>query len=219
MIGDVPDILSRLKALLPNGWFRDETPILDGTLSGISWALSQAYGLAAYARLQARIATATDGFLDLISYDFFGGALPRKPGESDGSFRSRIQAELLLERGTRKGMIRALEILTGRTPLVFEPGRPQDTGTYNAKTLAYNSRGAYGSVRLPYQAFITAYRPSRRSPPAGGGYNNANAAYNEGGTFFTNLDQLTASVTDQDIYDTIASVKPEGTTAWVRILN
>ena len=45
------------------------------------------YGLTAYARLQTRIATATDGFLDLISFDFFGRRCPGKPQESDAAFR------------------------------------------------------------------------------------------------------------------------------------
>src|SRR5437762_266459 len=107
--GTQGDIVTRLKAVLPNGWFRGDTPILDGVLNGIAWALAQVYSLTDYARLQTRIATATDGFLDLISFDLFGGAFPRKPQESDPGFRTRIQAELLLERGTRHGLIRALE--------------------------------------------------------------------------------------------------------------
>src|SRR3978361_501866 len=98
MTGDQSDILSRLKTLLPGGWFRDATPVLDGFLSGIAWALAQVYALAAYARLQTRILTATDGFLDLISFDFFGNTLPRRALESDAAFRTRIVAELFLEK-------------------------------------------------------------------------------------------------------------------------
>src|SRR5580698_332655 len=119
--GSQQDVVRRIKAVLPNGWFQGDTPILDGVMNGIGWALAQAYSLISYARLQTRIATATDGFLDLISFDFFGSMYPRNPQESDSAFRSRIQAELFLERGTRHGLIRALQILTGRTPIVFEP--------------------------------------------------------------------------------------------------
>ena len=67
-------------------------------LSGPAWALSQIYALIQYAVLQTRIATATDGFLDLISYDFFGGNLPRRSQEKDNPFRARILATLLRPR-------------------------------------------------------------------------------------------------------------------------
>lgn len=214
MIGTQSDILARLKALLPRDWFRDATPILDGVLSGIAWALAAAYRLAEYARLQTRIATATEGFLDLISYDFFGTSLPRKAGESDESFRTRIRAMLLLEKGTRAGMIKALTLLTGRTPAIFEPQRAGDTLAYNS-TAFYNYAGAYGAA-LHHQFFITAYRPFVQNPGYityyGTGYYNRVAPY-------INVGLLAGSVTDQDIIDTVNAVKPEGTAAWVRILN
>src|SRR4051812_22302106 len=97
-IGDQSDIAARLKALLPKAWFQHATPNLDAALNGIAWALSAASSLAAYARLQARISRATDGFLALISSDFLGATLPRRSGESAAAFRTRIRAELLLER-------------------------------------------------------------------------------------------------------------------------
>src|SRR3984957_19084211 len=96
--GDQNDMLARIKALLPNGWFRGLTPVLDALLSGYAWSLSFIYQLIQYAQLQTRIATATDGFLDLISFDFFGGSLPRKSQEYDAPFRSRILAQLFLEK-------------------------------------------------------------------------------------------------------------------------
>src|ERR1700734_598030 len=102
--GDVQDIVARIKAVLPNGWFTGSTPILDGVLKGSAAALAQVYSLISYAQLQTRLATATDGFLDLISFDYFGSLYPRKPMEADSAFRSRIQAELFLERGTRHGL-------------------------------------------------------------------------------------------------------------------
>ena len=213
MTGDQSDILSRIKALLPANWFKGSTPILDGTLSGTSAALAQVYGLAAYARLQTRLATATDGFLDLISYDFFGDFLPRKGGEADAAFRLRIQAELLLERGTRKGMITALTLLTGRAPVVFEPSRPQDTGCYNS-TGFYNYAGNYGAT-LPFQTFLIAYRPYVQS------YGNL-SAYNKsyyGKANYTNYSLIAGAVSDQDILNTIDAVKPAGTIVWVNIQN
>jgi hypothetical protein len=76
MTGDQTDILGRIKALLPFRWFPDTTPVLDALLSGIAWSLALIYSLIQYAKNQTRIATASDGFLDLISYDFFGINLP-----------------------------------------------------------------------------------------------------------------------------------------------
>src|SRR5580698_3442021 len=152
--GDANDMLGRIKSLLPARWFPDSTPVLDALLSGAAWALSLIYGLIQYAQLQTRIATATDGFLDLISFDFFGTNLPRRAQEADTPFRARILATLLREKVTRNGMIAALVNLTGRTPFIFEPARPADTGAYSVSTSGYGVAGGYGSLMLPAQFFI-----------------------------------------------------------------
>src|SRR4051794_13359328 len=99
--GDANDMLARIKALLPAGWFKGDTPVLDAVLSAAAYGLSFIYSQIAYAKLQTRIGTATDGFLDLISFDFFGGSLPRRKQEVDASFRARIIATLLRAKGTR----------------------------------------------------------------------------------------------------------------------
>jgi hypothetical protein len=216
-IGDQKDFLTRIKALLPNAWFGDTTPVLDSVLSGIAFVLTSVYSLTQYARFQTRIASATDAFLDLISFDFFGLTLPRKTGESDTAFRTRIQAELFLEKGTREGMIRALELLTGRAPIIFEPSRIADTKCYNSSAY-YNYAAQYGS-RLPYQGFIIAYRPFAQLSDSISGYNNALVAYNTKGATYTNLSILAGAVTDQDILNTINSTKPEATIVWVIISN
>lgn len=216
--GDQQDLLARIKALLPNGWFRDATPVLDAVLSGLAYAFASVYSLTQYARLQTRIATATDAFLDLLSFDFFGSTLPRRSGESDDAFRARIQAELLLERATRKGLIRALELLTGRTPKVFEPSRPADTGGYNTNSLGYCVAGGYGSLALPAQAFVVAYRPLGQGVPNVAGYGNPQGAYNTGSQIeYASPDMIAGTVTDADIYATISSVAPAGTLIWTRI--
>lgn len=217
-VGSQPDILARLKALLPNGWFRDETPVLDTVLNGIASALSAAYGLIQYARLQTRLGTATDAFLDLISLDFLGDTLPRKSGESDAAFRARIRAALFPEKATREGMRRTLLALTGREPIIFEPARPKDTGAYNHGTLAYGAAGAYGSLALPAQAFITAYRPTGQGVPEIAGYGTPHGAYNVGGKFaYVSRDMIAGAVTDADILAAIESTKPAGTRMWARI--
>lgn len=64
--GDQADFVRRLKSVLPVQWFDDSNPILDAVLNGIASALSLVYQLYAYAVLQTRILTATDGWLDRL---------------------------------------------------------------------------------------------------------------------------------------------------------
>jgi hypothetical protein len=92
MTGDQDDMLARIKATLPP-WFPDEAPVLDALLSGFANVSAWIYGLIAYAKLQTRISTASDGWLDLIAYDFFGRRMTRG-NRSDTLFRSAILAEL-----------------------------------------------------------------------------------------------------------------------------
>jgi hypothetical protein len=213
-------MLRRIKALLPYRWFPDTTPILDALQSGPAWALSFIYSLIQYAKLQTRIATAADGFLDLIAFDFFGNNLPRKLQESDNSYRLRIVATLLREKVTRPAMIAVLTNLTGRTPIIFEPARPADTGAYSKSTSGYGVAGGYGSLMLPAQFFMTAFRPSGSGIPFVAGYGSPSAGYSTPSRGeWASLSQIQGFVTDNDIYDTIAATKAEGTTAWVNLSN
>lgn len=216
--GDKSDFLTRIKSLLPRGWFGDTTPVLDALLSGLAWSLSFVYALIQYAKLQTRIATATDGFLDLISFDFFGSNLPRRLQEMDAAFRARILATLLREKVTRNGMIKALVNLTGRTPLIFEPVRPLDTGAYNTNTFGYGAAGGYGSLQYPYQAWITAFRPSSGGIPLVAGYGIPTGAYNTPSRAeWTSLSESEGFVSDDDIFALVAATAAEGTIMWTQL--
>jgi hypothetical protein len=218
MIGDQANILARIKALLPFRWFPDSTPVLDALLSGPAWALAQIYALIQYAILQTRIGTATDGFLDLISYDYFGGNLPRRSQEQDNPFRARILATLLREKVTRSGMIAALVNLTGRKPVIFEPARPADTGAYSVSTSGYGVAGGYGSLMLPAQFFMTAFRPAGSGIPFVAGYGSPSSGYSTPSRGeWASLSQVQGFVTDNDIYATIAATVAEGVTAWTQL--
>ena len=192
--GDVADIFGRLKRYLPKRWFgspTDSTPILDAILNGIATVLSAIYSFYAYAKLQTRIATATGGFLDLISYDYFGDELPRNSGESDMSYRARIMANLLRSAATRVAISAAVNAVTSTPPTIVEPWRPYDCGAYGAPNSGYGVAGYYGSLQCPAQAFITASFPNG------------------------NPDDVTLA----QIGDAITTVKAEGTKMWVRIDN
>jgi hypothetical protein len=216
--GDQQDMLGRLQALLPRGWFGDAPPILTALLTGFAAIFANVYAVLSYARLQLRIATATDGWLDIISADFFGTTLPRKTGESDTAFRNRITVNLFRERATRKAVVQVLTTLTGRAPLIVEPRRPLDTGGYGIPTTGYGINGAYGSLLHQYQAFVTAYRPSGTGIPFVAGYGSSPSGYSTASRGeYADLSQVQQSVTDADIYAAVASVIPAGTIAWMRI--
>jgi hypothetical protein len=219
-IGDQADMKARIRALLPYGWFSDSTPILDAVLNGIGWALASVYGLITYAALQTRISTATDGFLDLISFDFFGNGLPRKTDETDSAFRARIRSELLLQRATRAGVAEALFILTGREPIIFEPTRALDTGGLNTPTMGLNVAGRLGTYTMPCQCFIFAYRNPGQGVPNIAGLGIPTGALNTPSyAALINADMVTGAVADSDIYAAADSAKAAGAALWMNISN
>jgi hypothetical protein len=218
--GDSQDMLGRLKALIPPTWYGDDSPIRDAILTGCASALSWCYSLYLYAKLQTRINTATDGWLDIAAYDFFGKNLPRSAGQSDDLFRNTIRTNLFRERGTRQSIIKVLEDLTGKTPDIFEPSRPQDTGAYRGASLGYGLAGGYGSILIPYQAFVTAYRPDGAGIPFVAGYSAVSAGYSDASRGeYASTGMISGLITDTQIYEAIASVKMEGTLVWVKILS
>jgi hypothetical protein len=216
--GDAPDIAGRLRRLLPR-WFADISPVMDALLSGPAAVLAWAFSLIAYARLQTRIRTATDGWLDIIAADFFGLSVSRRLEQSDSSFRNRIITNLFRERATRLGVIKVMQDLTGRTPAIIEPQRPADTGYYGGG-YGYSSGGAYGSLVLPFQAFVTAYRPLGLGIPLVAGYGSYASGYgvpSQGE--YASMSMIAGLVTDADIYAALSSVAPVGTTLWANILS
>ena len=212
MAGDQADFVARLRAVLPRNWFTDAAPVLDSVLGGLGAAWSGVYGLLRFAQAQARIGTASGAFLDLVAGDFFGSALARFSGEADASFRGRLRRNILRERGTRQSLLAALQDLTGRAATVFEPARATDTGGYSTGVLAYGVAGAYGSLSLPFQCFVTAHRPIGMGIPLIAGYGSA------GPLAYANLGWISVDVTDADILATIVGVMPAGSIAWVRIV-
>ena len=174
MRGDLADMLARLRLALPRRWFADVAPVLDGLLSGLASGWVALYALLGVVRQQSRLATATDGFLDLASADLFGGGLPRRGGEADDAFRVRIGRALRRERATRSSLADAVAEL-GAVITVFEPERPLDTGVYGGPGLAYGVAGGWGSLAMPLEclAVLTPDTPDVQAAlvqalPAGG---------------------------------------------------
>ncbi len=217
-------MLTRLRTVLPARWFPDDAPVLAGLLSGLASGWSWAYQQLQYVKAQTRIATATDVWLDIIALDFFGNRLVRRVPQSDDAFRSRIQRELFRERGTRGAIVSVLHDLTGRVPVVFEPARSTDTGGYTSLNgagggIGYCSAGGWGSLALPFQCFITAYRPLGSGIATVFGWSTPAAGYGQGAIEYANLAMVQGQVTDADIYAAVADVLPVAAIGWTRITN
>ncbi|QAU22607.1 hypothetical protein EO087_00305 [Dyella sp. M7H15-1] len=107
--------------------------------------------------------------------------------------------------------------LTDRAPVIIEPTRPADCGGYGAPNGGYGVAGAYGSLLLPYQAFVIAFRPFSAQGVAGmAGYDSPAGGYGVAGGY-SSLSLITAGVSDAAIFAAVDAVKPAGTIVWVRI--
>jgi hypothetical protein len=213
MIGDTDDMQRRLRAMLPAGWFGDDTPVLDQLLQSLGAGFSAFWTLLQDVTAQSRIATAWGGFLDLIAADFFGAALVRFPDEQDDAFRSRIRETLLRPLGTRAAITSALVALTGQTPIIFEPARTSDTGGYTVGGIGFGMAGGWGSLILPFQFFITVVRPR------GAGIANL-AGYGSGGVpAYGNLALQETGISDSIIQAAVPPLLPVSTLAWMKIVD
>ena len=201
----------------PTRWFPDDSPVLDVLLTGLAAAWSQIYALLGFVRTQSRILPPPPD--SLPGYRHRPGLLRHPPSapraEPDTSYRKAISTALCREHATRRGAAgSALQDLTGRTPGIFEPARPTDTGAYAGPGLGYGVAGAWGSLALPFQVF------RRGSPPIAARHRHV-AGYGTAGPLArASLAQIRRSVvTDTDIYAAIKAVLPTASTAWTRITN
>ena len=164
--GSLSDMLSRIKSVLPGGWFpptgqdsaATATPVLDAALTGPAWGLAWFWRFLAYVGQQSRIATATGVNLDMVAADFFGSGLIRNGGEADGALRTRIVAALFPKRSTRQSVIDAAAAAAGESVTIFEPGYALDAGGWDVGTSGFDTAGSagWGTRAMPFQAFLTA---------------------------------------------------------------
>jgi hypothetical protein len=223
MVGDLADIVARLRGALPARWFADDSPNLVGLLNGIGTGWVWLYDRVKYVARQTRLLTATEDWLDLIANDYFGSTLVRKPAEADGAFRTRIQQALLCEAATRGAVSGGLKTLTGTTPVIFEPGRCGDTGGYGsltraASSLAYGLAGGWGNLELPYQFFVTVQRPPASGASGVAGYGDPAGGFGKGAASYVDLDNMPGQVADQDIEAALCRLMPVNAIAWLRII-
>lgn len=226
MIGSQADIALRLRSALPLRWFGDVTPILDTVLNGLAAGWEFLHELLQYTRLQARVSSASDVWLDIIAHDFFGIKVSRAPGQTDGAFRAVVRRNILRELGTRRSLASALTNLTGRAPVIFEPQNTSDTGGYGnlgmvrqpiGGGVGYGASGGWGNLNLPYQGFITAFRPNGNGVANVSGWCMNAGGYGIGLLEYADMDIIRDHVSDASILAEIVQTSPVGVVLWARI--
>lgn len=212
--GDQADMQQRVRALIPQSWFPQPAPVADALTAGQAWALSNAYAQLTYAALQSRIKTATDMWLDVISGDFFGPALPRLTNETDAAFRTRILANLFVKGPTRGNMAQVLTLLTGQAPVIFEPSNTSDSGGWDALLYWDATIGKLGDP-LAFQSFVTVYRPSTALASLAE-WDAWRFAWDAYGAW---SESSPLSITDAALIAAVEATKPLGTIVWMRFAN
>lgn len=227
MLGDVTDITGRLRAVLPNRWFPDVSPNLTALLGCLATPWSWLYSQFQYVIAQTRLSSATDRWLDLIAFDFFGDDLLRENGESDAAYKSRIQWTMLQSAATRTAITGIMNHLTGFMPVIFEPSNAGDTGAYGAANagpgqggcnLAYGAAGGWGNLNLPFQFFATVQRPRIEGVSYVSGYGTGAGGYGIGAIAYVDIAMLVGNVSDGDIASALSAALPVNTTAWLRLI-
>ncbi|RFB80029.1 hypothetical protein DYH55_00300 [Methylovirgula sp. 4M-Z18] len=206
-----------MQALVPASWFRDSDQHASALLGGVAANEAFIYSLVQFAKAQTRLQTASDGFLDLLAFDYFGLRFQRKPGETDAAWALSIQNELTRARATRGAVIKAVRDLTGTSVRVFEPWNAADTGGFGAAWALNESASAFGSTAYPYTIFITAVEPIGAGIPNLAGLNDAQGGFGAGEFALADVSLTQGAVTNQNIYDTINATRASGITAWVNI--
>jgi hypothetical protein len=217
MTGDQNDIIARLQRWLPTGWFpADTTTRIYSIISGFASVLAVIWMLLGYTKLQTRIATSTDGFLDLTSDDFFDGNLPRLNGETDAGFSLRIRNEILRNRLTRNAIDEQLFEITGKHPMITELQRPADVAVYGGYMSGYGV-SCYASRADTYAVFITTVQPPSFGIPNVAGYGTYLAGYGTPQFPYCDPSMISGSgYTEADIYAALDRIRAAGITYWVR---
>ena len=221
-------IAHRMRALLPARWFGETTPTLNALIQGLAEGWVGQFSMLADVRKQSRLATVSGQWLDIAVKDYLGDRGARRPGQTDHSLREGLTRTLFQPRGTRAALGSALTRLTGRSPIIFEPADATDTGGYGPPAgqrggvgggVAYGVAGRWGNLNLPFQVFVTAFRPPGRAVATVGGWGVPAGGYRAGNLEYTNIQLIGGQVGDEAIRNEIVRVIPAGVIIWVRILS
>jgi hypothetical protein len=81
----------------------------------------------------------------------------------------------------------------------------------------YGVTGGWGSVAMPMQCFVEAYRPAGQGIGTVAGWGTPVAGWGAGPLEYAALDQIAGQVTETEIAAAVARVLPVATIAWLRI--
>jgi hypothetical protein len=196
---------------------------LDSVLNSISAGWAGQFDLLCYTRAQTRIGTAFGTWLDLIAWDYFGHRVRRWLLETDVAFRGRIKIELLRDRCTRAAIYDLLSDLTGRPPIIFEPTVPSDTGAYGSLissgpgVIGYGTSGGWGSLSLPFQVLVRAFRPVTPGVAMVNGWGSGVGGFGIGQSAYIDLAMNSVHVSDSELYQDVCRTAPAGTIVWMSI--
>ncbi len=201
---------ARILRLLPPSWFSGR--LHAALAAGAGNALTMARDAISEARRQARIATASGAWLDIIAHDFFGHALRRRQMPDD-ALRAAIIARFGRERSTLRGLAAAVGDAGASVIRIIEPGVPSLSTSYGAGGHAYGV-GLYGSTVSPMQVFLQVRRGGEQPESWAWGYGSG--GYGDGHMTYAPVGAGGAS-SDADIYAEVAAAKAAGVVAWVNI--
>lgn len=216
MTGDQPDIIARLKRWLPGGWFPPDIGTrIYSIIAGFASLLAVIWATISYVALQTRVATTTDGFLDLASKDFFDANLKRLPGETDTAYSLRIRNEVFRDRLTRNAIDQQVFDITGNHPIITELQRPADIGCLGY-TFAMGY-GLLGSRSDTCAVFITTTPPTSSGIPNVAGWGSYLAGLGSGSMVACDPSMIEGSgYSEDDIYAALDRIRAAGVTYWVR---
>jgi hypothetical protein len=83
--------------------------------------------------------------------------------------------------------------------------------------LGYNTVGGWGNLNLPYQCFITAYRPIGTGISKVTGWNCLSGGYGVANIEYANIELMEDTIADSEILSVISASLPAATIAWTRI--
>lgn len=201
--------VEKLFALLPSTWFSDAAKksggILYAVISSFAKGLEYVEAGADYVKKQTRISTATDTNLENISVDFFSSGLPRRAGEGDSAYSKRILEQIFLEKGTKTGLIKALQSI-GAT--VVESWEPSIDGFFTDYSKTDLNRI---SDENPYNGILFITRPLAPSQTKlfFTDYNYTDSS------FMVDSDAQIWQIQDSDIFKVIEATKTCGTQVYV----
>jgi hypothetical protein len=198
---------------LPSGWFDPDGPVVKALLAAYADPAAYNFSQLLFDAQQARLATASGAFLDMLADDFLGkGLFKRRAAETDTSYRARIKTEILRPRATRQAIINAVESLTGTTVTVFEPNNVRDVGGYSDGSFAWG-RSRWGTLSRPYEFFMDVELPKGPGIPNRTGWNVGGWGQMSWG----DRTKLQGAITEDEVRAQIVRNIPAGVICWLKI--